>query len=372
MTKSRDRTGIIAAVLLSAVLPAALALSVDRLDEDHPRFDVGDHLVYIPMAESPGGPHPAPYCYRKLVPTLAWLLPIGTQSSFYLLTLLFLWGTGVVLYLVLRELGEDRFYALAGVALFYSLNWGAKFLLYDFWLVDPALFFAGTLAVYAALRGNSMGTAAAIALGVTAKETAVFLLPLCYGIWAKRFVDLRAVRRILIVAIVPIAVFVLLHVFVPATGSFDIVAFFRAHGLPQLRESPLMRIRGATLGTWGVLVLGLAFFGGLERRDYARATLLFLIFVYLQPLVDRVLVFGFLGVIPLATSGLRRLSTRFQLAPWMRVGYVAVPFVLLLTKGASYHPASPEQRLLGLFLWSVVVFFALRRRHPRISPLPPS
>lgn len=347
-------------MLLSALLMVALVLVVDRLVEEHPRFDVGDHLVYIPMAQSPGDPHPTPYCYRKLVPTLAWILPIETQSSFYLLTLLFLWGTGIVLYLVLRELGENRFYALAGVALFYALNWGAKFLLYDFWLVDPALFLAGTLSVYAALRGSIVGTAAAITLGVTAKETAVFLLPLCYGIWAQRLVDLRAIRKILVVAIVPIAVFVLLRVFVPASGSFDIVAFFRTHGLPQLRESPFMLIRGATLGTWGVLILGLAFFAGSERRNYARATLLFLVFVYLQPLVDRLLVFGFLGMIPLAISGLRRLSTRFQLSPWMTAGYVAVPFVLLLTKGASFHPASPEQRLLGLFLWTVVVFVSLR------------
>jgi len=347
-------------MVLSAVLLAALVLCVDRLSEEHPRFDVGDHLVYIPMAETPGDPHPTPFCYRKLVPTLAWILPMGTQSSFYLLTLLFLWGTGVLLYLVLRELGENRFYALAGVVLFFSLNWGAKFLVHDFWLVDPALFFAGAVSVYAALRGNSVGTAAAIALGVAAKETAVFLLPLCYGIWAQRLVDLRAIRRILRVAIVPIAVFVLLRVFVPASGSFDVAAFFRTHGLPQLLESPLMRIRGATLGTWGVLILGLAFFAGPERRGYARATLLFLAFVYLQPLVDRVLVFGFLGMIPLATSGLRRLSTRFRLSPWMTAGYAAVPFVLLLTKGASYHPASPEQRLLGIFLWTIVVFISLR------------
>ena len=126
-----------------------------------------------------------------------------------------------------------------------------------------------------------------------------------------------------------------------------------------------MRIRGATLGTWGVLILVLPFFAGADRRDYARGALLFLAFVYVQPLADRVLVYGFLAMIPLATAGLRRLSTRFELTTWMTAGYVAVPFVLLLTKGASFHPASPEQRLLALLLWSGVVFVSLRMKRSR-------
>ena len=71
VTRSSGRNGIAVAMLLSAVLMAALALCADRLDENHPRFDVGDHLVYMPMAQAPGEAHPKPYCYRKLVPTLA-------------------------------------------------------------------------------------------------------------------------------------------------------------------------------------------------------------------------------------------------------------------------------------------------------------
>ena len=140
--------------LFAGVLLLLLALRIDPFPVD----SLSDSLAYIAMAEGPLGDHPAPFCYRLLVPTLARTLPLDLSTSFYLLTILFITGTGVVLYYILREIGLSRFYALMGMWLFFGLNWGPRFVLFDYRLTDPGLFFFGAVALLALLRRRRRGS----------------------------------------------------------------------------------------------------------------------------------------------------------------------------------------------------------------------
>jgi len=125
---------------------------------------------------------------------------------------------------------------------------------------------------------------------------------------------------------------------------------------------------GGSLGTYGLPVFLLATLGFLKQARLRRTALFFLPWVYLQPLfannLDRLLVFGFIVVIPLAVAGLRWFASRFQLAGWMTIGYAALPFFFLMSKN-GYMSSSREQQLIGLVVWSIIVFVARRKtRNP--------
>ncbi len=352
--------------ILAAVLILLLVLKVDRVTIDNPRFAAGgDHLAYHAMASDKPGSFPAPYCFRVLVPGLVKSLPLSTETGFFLQTLFFLWSSGLILFLVLRELGESRFFAWSGLALFLGLNWAGKFTVWNFWLTDPALFFFGIAAFYATVRNNLAAFILAITLGVLAKEAILFTLPLYYGYHARKFLDWRLAGKTILAGLLPLGLVLAMRTFIPASNQYDLPELFREIGLPWLTRDIVGNILGGTTGTWGVPVFLLAILGFLQEPRLRRAAVFFLPFVYLQPMfannLDRLLVFGFVIVIPLAVAGLRWFSTRYQLAPWMTIGYVALPFLFLLLK-TGYLPASREQQLIGLAVWSIVVFMVRRRK----------
>lgn len=358
-----------AAALLSALLVAILAIRVDPLIEGHPLFSRGDHLEYIAMSESPSAAHTPPYCCRILVPTIARCLPFGRVDSFRALTIFFIWGTGVLIYYVLRRMGQDTFFALIGVVLFHSLNFGTKFVLFDFWLTEPALFFFSALAVLLLIRGNGILLSVTLCLAVLGKESALFLLPLTYTIKARRLLDRRALMYAAAVSLAPVALFILVKGMIPASEAYSPLALFSRFGAARLSTDLAGIIRGGTLGTWGVLVLLLMLFGIGKSADLALRCLPFIVLVYLQPLfaenVDRLLVYGFIMVIPIAVEGFRQLSRKAGLAPWMIMGAAAIPFILVAIK-SGYQSPSPEQQLLVLAVWTVLIVLVKRIRKKRM------
>jgi len=355
-------------VLVSAISVLLLAMRVEPIATDK----LADSVNYIAMAEAPLEHHVAPYCYRLLVPTLAGLLPLDLATSFFLLTFLFCTGTGVVLYYVLLELGLDRFLALMGLLLFYGLNWATRFVLFDFRLTDPALFFLGVLSLLSLLKGWNLCAVAALSLGVLAKESMLFVIPFAYTLRARRAVDGRALLRALAIGIVPVAVFFAVRWFIP--GEYNVAGLWSKIGSERLNGGMSGFLRGGTVGTWGVVPLVLLCFSGAPGRDLALRSIPFLVLVYAQPFfatnVDRLLVLGFLAVVPIAVMGLKRAAEKFQLARWMVVGYTIIPYALLLAKSRrSFNPPSPEKSLLFLVIWTMIVFAAkrtrgLRREHP--------
>ena len=361
-------TGILAAVLI-----LLLVLKVDRVTIDHPLFAAGgDHLAYHAMASGQPGPFSSPYCYRILVPGLVESLPLSVESGFFLQTLFFIWSSALVLFLVLRELGESRFFAWSGVVLFLGLNWAGKFTIWNFWLTDPALFFFGISAFYATVRNNLAALVIAVTLGVLAKEAMLFVLPLYYGFQARKFLDWRMAGKTILAGLLPLGLVLALRTLIPSTNQYDLLDLFREIGIPRLTSGIVGFILGGTIGTWSVLVFLLAIIGFYRQPRLRRGAVFFLPFVYLQPMfainLDRLLVFGFVIVSPLAVVGLRWFATKYQLATWMTTGYIALPFLFLLMKN-GYMPASREQQLIGLAVWSIIVFIVRRKKSGPVPDL---
>ncbi|NIM18830.1 MAG: hypothetical protein GTO64_01060 [Candidatus Latescibacteria bacterium] len=321
----------------------------------------GDHLEYIDMARSPAEAHSPPYCYRLLVPAIARLLPFDLAVSFYMLTLLFITGAGILLYYLLGEMGENGFYSLIGVCLFYSLNWGVKFAVFDFWLTDPALYFFSVLYLLLLIKGKGTGASLSLCFAVLSKEAALFLIPLAYTLKARRFFDTRALLRMFAIGAAPVALFLVLRFAVHSTTAYNPISLWSDIGIRRLTSDLVGYVRGGTVGTWGILVLALPFFSGREGWGIALRSLPFLALVYMQPFfavnVDRLLVFAFPVVVPLAVKGLRRIARKLELSRWMVVGYALIPLVLILIK-SGYQSPSPEMRLLALAIWSLPVVAA--------------
>lgn len=202
MIATTGKGSVTVIAIVCALFVFVLARSVEPMTSAHPAFRAGgDHFHYFAMAEEPGETHRAPFCYRLLTPTLARLMPFGLADSFYFLTVIFLIGTGVLVYYIAMETVRERGLALAGIALFYSLSAGAKFCLYDFWLVEPALFFFSALSILLLLRRHDRWLSITLALAVLAKESALFLIPLVYTMRALALLSGREGRRVLLRAL---------------------------------------------------------------------------------------------------------------------------------------------------------------------------
>lgn len=370
---ARELTVVLA---LSAVLLVPLALRVDSLWPEHPTFSVpADHQIYIAMAERPGDAHPRPFAYRLLMPDVAGALPFDLATNFYVLTLLFLLATPVFMYGILREMEASPHEALMGIVLLFSLNWWAKFLGYYFWLTDSALICFATASVWMMLRRQPLLAGIALGFSVLSKEAALFLIPFYYVYSAQEVVDRNAIKQTAILSVIPVAVFFALRMWVPVTGSeYVLLRLFREIGAERLTAGLFDFIRGGMVGTWGIIVAALAVVGCFYERRFARAALVFLVLVYVQPLfalnLDRLVVYGLVVVIPLALVGLRGITARFALRPWMTWTLVLIPYVLILLK-ENYQSPSPEQRGLIITLWLAVVLIVRRfgeRERPGAVP----
>ncbi len=345
--------------IICSLFVFVLAHSVDPMTSGHPAFSAGgDHLHYIAMAEEPDGLYQAPFCFRVLTPTLARLMPFGLADSFYFLAVIFLVGTGVLVYYIVFETVRENWLAMTGVALFYSLSAGAKFCLYDFWLTEPALFFFSGLSLYLLLRKHDIWFSITLAVAVLAKESALFLLPLAYSIRAEGLLDKKAAAHALVVAVLPVAVYFGVRTAVPALPQLSPSELFGMVGLERLSGGLTGFLRGGTVGTWGVLIPVLVVLSGRKGGRIFMRALPFLVLVYIQPLfaknVDRLLVLAFIAVIPAAVEGLRNVTIRFRLSRWMAAGYILIPFILVALK-SGYNPPSPEQQLAVLTGWTIIV-----------------
>jgi len=363
---SRRVRELFAVIALSTVLCLGLVLRVTPIPHDQ----LVDSLSYIAMAERPFTFHTAPYCYRILVPTLA-SVPPGQTAAFFLLTLCFVGATGVLVYYLLRTMAMSRLVATLGLLMFFGLNWGPRFAFFDFRLPDPALFFFATLALLVLMQGRHGYFVLVVTIGVLSKESALFLLPYPYTQYARRVVDVRALRRALLMAIVPVTVLVAVRLLIPA--QYHPADLLSTIGKNRIEHDMAGFVRAGTVGTWGVSLLVACSLAGQLGRAWFLRSVPFLTLVYLQPFfatnVDRLLVLGFVAIIPLAAMGWSRMLVRFGLAPWMAVGYVLIPYALLLVKkGTRYNSPAPEQELLFLALWTTVVWLSKRRTNAADVP----
>jgi hypothetical protein len=345
---SRSRAGeLLAASIIALVATLSIWLTTERLTRDHELFArPWDHHKYIEIASSDlGSFHIAPYCWRIGAPLLAATLPGGIQTGFITISLIGSVLVGVLLYLIARQLGFSNTLALAGLLLFYSLEWGPKLFLFDFWLPDAPAAAMLTAAIWGIVTRRDWLLIVVLVAGVSVKESVIFVVPLVYTLRAARWWDRGPALRAALLVLPALVSLVVIRLAIPAwnddpayvaslperlwlvqlgSADYGYAQSLREIGIPRLTRPTLDALASYTLRPFTVGVTVLACVGALRGRVLLVRLLPFLTLVYLQILfagdVERLLVLAFPAVLLLALVGLRSVITWSGAPEWTALG----------------------------------------------------
>jgi hypothetical protein len=272
---------------LVALAGLACILVLDALVADA-RQPQGDELIYELMALNPFAPHTFPFAFRVGPPTIVHLLPFGHTFSFSALAWLSTGASAGVAYALMRRFGAERWLA-GGLALCLatcppllaaSLRQGRG--------VDAEsvlVMLAGGLAI-AARRPVALGVT--VLLGALVRESALFLLPFAYAVWAERPLDRRAARQVALAAAPGVALYAGLRLALPSVGSYggrlDLLREAVAGPLGQARRlassfGPLwlaapLALRDLPYARRGLVLVGLCVASMLFALDWGRIIVL--------------------------------------------------------------------------------------------------
>lgn len=199
------------------VLCLALAGLADALIRHESRL-TGDEPFYERMATHPGAPHNFPYAYRIGVPWLVHVLPFSHATSFTILALLAIGASAGALYALLDvfdtapglAVGLCVGFALSPVLLAVLPRHGRD--------IDPASVLVMILGTLFIVRRQRVALAITMLLGVTVRESTVFLIPFAYAVWAERLFDPDALRDTLVTAVLPLAAYAVIRTSIDAPG----------------------------------------------------------------------------------------------------------------------------------------------------------
>jgi hypothetical protein len=365
------------------------------MDEQSPAYDgLGDHNKYVFMAENgPFSFHVAPFCRRPGLPALVRVLPFDTQTGFRVLTIMSLWGTAVAIFYLARATGGGLAAALFGMLAFLATGWATKYPLLDFWLPDPMVLLLATLIALCAFTDTFLPGALLLGVGVLFKESVLFAgvlfltVSLPSSSWRHRLIKGAA-------AVVPAVVILL-------TLRFAIPS--RNHDAEYLRELPqrltevdegrtsydygeqvervsgnrwrdmtargLESLHSYSVGSLGVLPIGLALLAPWRNLHLLARTWPFLVLVYLQLLVatdtQRLLVLGLPVVILMALNGLQVLVGRWKMNA---IGALFLPVaVIALNLWEADRQAGPSRIEAVILIAGVLALWAAAasgRRRP--------
>lgn len=257
--------------VLVALAGLALIVLLDALVLDQP-VPRGDELIYERMARDPFAPHTFPFAYRIGVPTLVHLLPFGHTFSFSLLAWLSSGASAGVGFVLMRRFGVGRPLAAALALclatcpplLAASLRQGRS--------VDPEsvlVMLAGTLAI---VDERPRALAVTVALGALVRESALFLVPFAYAVWATRLWDPAAARRTALASLPGVGAYLALRLAIPAVGREQVLGYDSAIGgrvdvLKEALGDPFVQARRLA-SAFGPLWLAAPF--ALPRLRFAR------------------------------------------------------------------------------------------------------
>jgi len=392
-------------VLLAWVTLAVLIsirLKTAALIPGHPDFaQPWDHHKYLWMAlHGPFDFHVAPFCWRVGTPLLARLLPFPPEQSFSAIAFISLWATAAGVYALARRAGFPFAAGLVGALLFLSQGWMVRSNLENIWKPDALAACISVAAIVCALDRRARLFALLLALGVTVKESVLFVAPLYYSLQARRWGDARLLARTILVALPALAVLFALRALIPMrnddpayiaalpdtlrivqldTSVYDLSWLWRAIALPRLRGlAPDCAIEG-TAGVFGLASIALAFFAPRRTLRLFTRWAPFLALVCAQVLfatnTQKLLALGFPFVILAALGGAEAVVRRLH-APWAAFGALALALVALslmrpwmLVVPARYQAALLAACLAGCALWPAWRERGANRA-PRLTPPP--
>jgi hypothetical protein len=199
------------------VLCLALAGLVDAVIR-HESHLTGDEPYYERMATHPGAAHNFPYAYRIGVPWLVHVLPFSHATSFTLIALLAIGASAGALYALLDQFDIDPAlatglcvgFALSPVLLAALPRYGRD--------IDPVSVLVMILGTLFIVRRRRAALAITMLLGVTVRESTLFLIPFAYAVWAERLFDLDALRDTVVTALLPVLAYVVIRTSIAAPG----------------------------------------------------------------------------------------------------------------------------------------------------------
>jgi hypothetical protein len=212
-----------AALLVGVAALAAHGL-LDLLVRDQP-VPIGDELIYERMALAPGDPHTFPFAYRVLGSWLVAISPFSTTFSFGALAWLAAAGAAALLFATLERLELPRrlsvplaiALAISPVLLVASLRQGRN--------PDPIsvlVMCAGALCI---VTRSPRALAAVVLVGAFNRESALFLVPWAYAVWAERLWDARVARTVALAALPGVVTYAALRLAIPTVGSEQVIGY---------------------------------------------------------------------------------------------------------------------------------------------------
>ncbi len=379
-TEVRERVLV---VVVSFLALAGYYARTDRLTVLHPYFaKAWDHHKYIEMATHPFALHIAPFCWRILVPLLAWLLPFGLQRNFTILAFCALFLTAIVFYFVLRQWGFSHRVALMGILFFLALGWATRLNTFDFWQTDAAGFLFTVIALWGIFAGRDLVFLAALVVGVTARESVIFVAPLYYTFHARRVFDKRVLGRTLALVSLPVLVLVLIRIAIPPWNGnpaymatlpetlredpYNLVTLFRNIGLPRLQGVSYGMFIDDICVTFGVSLVFLPLFAKKNRFlfvKFAPFLVLCLAPLLLAVNTNRLVVNAFPAVIILALEGILAIAEVTGTSPDLFLPLPLLLLVMLLVKPGWFVVPS----LLEAFILLAYLAFVFQRRQTNLA-----
>ncbi|HEX2087332.1 MAG TPA: hypothetical protein VHF89_16735 [Solirubrobacteraceae bacterium] len=226
------------------------------------------------MADDPFAPHTYVFAFRVAVPWLVHVLPFSHDVSFSVLAWLFSGAAGAVLLVLLERLGISRRVsvplAIALVVspplLVASLRQGRN--------PDPLTVLVMVAGALFIVERRPVPLGITMLVGAFNRESALFLAPLAYAVWAERPLDARALRTVALAAAPAVAAFVTLRLAIPTVGREQVPGYGgsllgeRADVVSDALEAPGTQLRRlfAVYGPlWFVAPFALARFGFARR-----------------------------------------------------------------------------------------------------------
>jgi hypothetical protein len=255
-------------------LALVVLLLLDAYVRDSPAPQ-GDELIYHLMAREPFDPHTFPFAYRFGVPTLVHVLPFSHAHSFMALAWLFTAGCGTLAYVLMRRFEIGRLlaggiafgFALCPTLFVVSLRQGAN--------VDPESVFVMLAGALAIVDRRPVALAAILLVGVTVRESALFLIPFAYAVWAERPLDRGALQQVAAASVPAVLAYSAIRLAVPTVArdqvlGYDSLLGGRVDVLRAAADDPQYPLRRVALA-FGTLWLAAPF--ALPGLRYARAGL---------------------------------------------------------------------------------------------------
>ncbi|MHB8853949.1 MAG: hypothetical protein ACYC6P_11420 [Ignavibacteriaceae bacterium] len=203
-------------LILSLIFLTLLFFRTEKIVYSNPTFNQPwDHHKYIEMAKHPFGFHIAPYCWRIIVPLIAYILPFTLETNFLIITFISILITSILIYYLLKELNFNKNLALTGLMIFFSLGWATKYFIQDFWLVDSTAFLFIVIIIYFLLKRNDLAFSIFLLLGILVKETIFFTAPLYYSLNAKKFIDFKLLAKFTLLVLPAILISIFIRSIIP-------------------------------------------------------------------------------------------------------------------------------------------------------------